>query len=314
MTEEEREQQNSIKMRGVHFYELFNFFKFAINAETPNLRYKPIVLFGVFLLMLINIFFLTIPQRLLLRIVDMAFVELDGQTVGGFLVVDKLKSRGYYHFGAFFIRPVYQGKGYGNQVMAIIVEGYGHSKITLGVDGNNERAINLYKKYGFKISESVQKYQIPLPLGKQDFEPPPEDYVIESLNEDFLDELVNSSDKIHTLPNINEFYKDFEEYQKNKRFTNKQVLLIRYKRQIIGLGRINWKTLRNKAKFEGTILKEHIEAFSYLFRHCADLTANQGASILEWIRTRQNEFLFQSMESFLNSPGKYELSMERDPL
>ncbi|NHJ02515.1 MAG: GNAT family N-acetyltransferase [Candidatus Heimdallarchaeota archaeon] len=311
MTNEEKEDNKRISTRGVRFYELYHYFKYAIDAERPNLRFKPLIFCLIFLLMLLNFILLTIPQKLISRILDMAFVEVNGNTVGGFMIVNKLKSHGYYHFGGFFIRSKYQGKGYGNQVMTLIIEGYGHSKISLAVDGNNDRAIHLYKKYGFKISESSQKYQISLPLKGEIPENLPEGIDISTLSEDFLDELVGRSEDLHSLLNIDSFYKDFEEYQKKKRFTNKQILLLRYKGQIAGLSRVKWKTIKNKAEFNTAFAEKHVDLFPYLLQRSIILAMNQGAAKLEWNRCTQNEFLYKYMKPFLDQPVKYDLTMER---
>jgi len=58
------------------------------------------------------------------------------------------------HLINFAINPIYQGKGFGNILMESVIN-YAKKKraayIVLEVRRSNKRAINLYKKYGFKI-------------------------------------------------------------------------------------------------------------------------------------------------------------------
>ncbi len=77
-----------------------------------------------------------------------------GQIVGT-LGFDVLTNKRYRHRGQFgiAIQKACWGKGIGKALMETLLEWckqIGIEKITLEVDANNERAIELYKKYGFE--------------------------------------------------------------------------------------------------------------------------------------------------------------------
>lgn len=67
---------------------------------------------------------------------------------------------GIYAFG---VRPVYQGRGYGRQILTEIVHllrQKGHQHILLDVNTENTRAINLYTSCGFRIRSTYDYYII----------------------------------------------------------------------------------------------------------------------------------------------------------
>ncbi|MBE7442590.1 MAG: GNAT family N-acetyltransferase [Flavobacteriales bacterium] len=80
--------------------------------------------------------------------------ELDGQIVG-LLDFTTKKRKKISHTGEFgmSVHPDFQGKGIGNKLIETflnwVTEKSGIEKITLSVFASNEKAINLYKKFGF---------------------------------------------------------------------------------------------------------------------------------------------------------------------
>lgn len=82
------------------------------------------------------------------------FIYKDGEPIGVvFLGID----RGYNEIGNFAIFKKYQGKGYGLQSLKVIIDYlrkiHPEQDITIGVAEKNTKAVNLYKKVGFKITE-----------------------------------------------------------------------------------------------------------------------------------------------------------------
>ena len=54
------------------------------------------------------------------------------------------------------VNPKFQGQGYGKQILLWALENYKAKNIVLHVAGWNEKAINLYKKTGFEITETIE--------------------------------------------------------------------------------------------------------------------------------------------------------------
>jgi ribosomal protein S18 acetylase RimI-like enzyme len=54
------------------------------------------------------------------------------------------------------VNPEYQGKGYGKQILLWALENINLDRIVLHVAEWNQRAINLYKKTGFEITETIE--------------------------------------------------------------------------------------------------------------------------------------------------------------
>lgn len=53
------------------------------------------------------------------------------------------------------VNPEYQGQGYGNVLLLWALQNIQTDKVILHVAAWNERAVNLYKKYGFEITETI---------------------------------------------------------------------------------------------------------------------------------------------------------------
>jgi len=53
------------------------------------------------------------------------------------------------------VAPEYQGQGYGKQILLWALENMHGEQILLHVAEWNQRAIRLYKKYGFEITETI---------------------------------------------------------------------------------------------------------------------------------------------------------------
>lgn len=68
---------------------------------------------------------------------------------------------GAYIFG-FGITPKYQGKGFGKAMLKLMLEDLIKQNvdiIMIDVNSTNERAFNLYKKYGFKVQTAIEYYR-----------------------------------------------------------------------------------------------------------------------------------------------------------
>ena len=68
--------------------------------------------------------------------------------------IDYLTNNNYVEIGNICINKKYQGKGIGSQILNEIINNNSNKTISLQVFIQNERAIKLYTKLGFKISSS----------------------------------------------------------------------------------------------------------------------------------------------------------------
>lgn len=99
------------------------------------------------------------------------FILLDGEKLLGELHVkyescDRLEAvksvRAYLY--AYRIHKNFQGMGLGNMLMKTVLEklaAEGYSEFTIGVEDDNDRALHIYKKFGFseEIARKYEEYQ-----------------------------------------------------------------------------------------------------------------------------------------------------------
>ena len=91
-------------------------------------------------------------------------VKIDEKIVGFSAV---LKTENENKLEAIFILPKYQGQGIGSKLLETTLNWLGNSKkITTDVVSYNERAKNLYKKFGFEETEETVDDVLTLPNGK----------------------------------------------------------------------------------------------------------------------------------------------------
>lgn len=294
-----------LDFRTARSYELYQFFRYAINAEQPNLKFKKVIFIFIFFLMLINLLLFGIPRKIILKVLKVIFLEKDKKIIGGFLLVDKLKDKGYFHFGGFFIRPKYQGKGFGTIAMDNLVSEYGHHNLTLGVDGNNTIALQLYKKHDFIITETLQKYTIDLPLVKQT--------ALQKYNfhSPTVDELPDIGKKVQDISNKEKFLKELEAIGRKRRLKNIIIVITLESDTIIGFCYAKWKKGKTKAVFNGSTREEHTAIFPLMMQNISILLQKQGITQLEWKRNKQTEFLHNSLNQILNQPVSSNFNMER---
>jgi len=75
----------------------------------------------------------------------------------GFILYEDIYDRAEIDY--IYIFPKYQNKKYGSKILSYLIKVLNDRKnITLEVNVNNEFAIKLYKKYGFKIISIRKKY------------------------------------------------------------------------------------------------------------------------------------------------------------
>jgi ribosomal protein S18 acetylase RimI-like enzyme len=151
-----------INDREVKAYELFVFFIRAMHAESySKLRIAFLIPFLAFITLL-NLILFSYPYRRLQKILDIRYIidpADNGEKLGGYITVNKIKQNNYLYFGGFFVRPQYQGKGIGTIALLRLIQSYQSVNIRLDVDVDNARAIKLYKKLGFEEIE-VDESQI----------------------------------------------------------------------------------------------------------------------------------------------------------
>ena len=92
---------------------------------------------------------------------DLMLVALDGDKVVGNAIVERNKVKRYNHRAEISITVLrdYWGRGIGSRLMEMMIDFAKSAKIEslyLEVRGDNERAISLYKKYGF---EEIGEYK-----------------------------------------------------------------------------------------------------------------------------------------------------------
>jgi RimJ/RimL family protein N-acetyltransferase len=82
------------------------------------------------------------------------YVARENNRVVGFTV--PTVKQGQRRIGALYILPEAQGKGYGTKLLNLSVSWHGRTEdIYLHAVSYNQKAIQFYKKYGFKITETV---------------------------------------------------------------------------------------------------------------------------------------------------------------
>lgn len=90
---------------------------------------------------------------------DQYLADLDGEFIGVCGV--SFEKDGAYIFG-FGILPKYQGKGYGKDMLKLVLDDLikkNVDTIMIDVNSTNERAYNLYKKYGFRVQTAIEYYR-----------------------------------------------------------------------------------------------------------------------------------------------------------
>jgi putative acetyltransferase len=96
----------------------------------------------------------------LLQTKTLYVAEHQSQIVASYRLIRKPhRQAGTVYIGGFVIKPAYQGKGMGRQVLENIREeaaSMGIRRMELTVDLDNIAAINLYKKLGFEIEGLIR--------------------------------------------------------------------------------------------------------------------------------------------------------------
>lgn len=84
-----------------------------------------------------------------------------GGEIIGCLKMTRIESEGYIH--AFAVLPIWQGKGYGRQILLDATAQLfdeKHATVNLEVETDNEGALGLYKSCGFNVTTSYRYYRV----------------------------------------------------------------------------------------------------------------------------------------------------------
>jgi len=149
---------------------LYTFYQ-SLSSKTKEFFHPPYFdpKYGLkFILYLITLLFSTInPVRAFLKIffpkvVILPLIAINENNVIGFAYL-KIKSRivhnEYNSELGIVVREEYQGMGVGSKLMQCLLNNAQKEKISrirLIVDKRNEKAIHLYKKFGFKITRMIE--------------------------------------------------------------------------------------------------------------------------------------------------------------
>ena len=103
---------------------------------------------------------------------DIMFVAVDGEDVVGNAIVERNRILRYNHRAEISITVLkeYWGRGIGSRLMEMMIEfaeTTGIEILYLEVRADNQRAVNLYKKYGF---EAIGTYKNFFKIGKSYFD------------------------------------------------------------------------------------------------------------------------------------------------
>jgi ribosomal protein S18 acetylase RimI-like enzyme len=75
--------------------------------------------------------------------------------------IDYCSNENIYWLGICILEE-HQGKGYGNEIMNMLINNFKEkaisNKLYLTVDKDNQKAVNLYKKFNFNIVEEMETY------------------------------------------------------------------------------------------------------------------------------------------------------------
>uniref|UniRef100_A0A7C2VNT7 Ribosomal-protein-alanine N-acetyltransferase n=1 Tax=Ignisphaera aggregans TaxID=334771 RepID=A0A7C2VNT7_9CREN len=105
------------------------------------------------------------PKRLLYMLLSLypelfLVVELDGQVVG--YVSGLVRKDGYGHIASLCVHPNYRMRGIGTKLLKaledVFKKQFGIYKYRLEVKTSNIKAINLYAKLGYKITDIIPNY------------------------------------------------------------------------------------------------------------------------------------------------------------
>lgn len=86
---------------------------------------------------------------------------IDEDFLIGFIMIKILKYMGYAHILNFAVRKNYQGMGHGKNILKMthmLLKIKNISTIYLEVRTINKKAINLYKKYNYKIKKQLKNF------------------------------------------------------------------------------------------------------------------------------------------------------------
>ena len=85
-------------------------------------------------------------------------MELNHRIIG--YSISRIEQEGYGHILALAIAKPYQGRGFGKKLLYHTIELLFHytDLIRLEVRTTNQRAINLYKRFGFEVVQTLRKY------------------------------------------------------------------------------------------------------------------------------------------------------------
>jgi ribosomal protein S18 acetylase RimI-like enzyme len=92
----------------------------------------------------------------------LVWVALAGKQVLGLVSIDKKVP---LQLGAIYVLPSHQNAGIGSKLMDFILSKYGERELAVHVASYNSRAINFYKKYGFKTEGPIKDKAGELPSG-----------------------------------------------------------------------------------------------------------------------------------------------------
>ena len=87
-------------------------------------------------------------------------VAIDNNKIVGFASFIK---KGHWYFGPYTVIPEYRGKKIGKMLLESSLENIkkeGGGKVRLTVQKTNELAVNIYKKYEFKISSYIMELEL----------------------------------------------------------------------------------------------------------------------------------------------------------
>jgi len=287
----------------------FQFFKYLYETGTEDFEAMGYSLDSLKKLVRKNKLLFGIPLKIMAKQTQMYTVKRNGELVGGFSLSHNPQSKLYF-LGNFFTRPDLQGKGIGNEMLKKLIEKYEFSQIRLVVNEKNERAIHLYKKYGFNQKTIIEQYICQIPLEMKAI---PEKYIARSAEKSDNHKIGRIIKEVPGMEDLKINLKKSINKSKKRLFRMKYAYsaVLCKNDEIHGVGFAVWnKNAKNTAQlFIKAVLPEAKSAYSGFFSYITHEIKKYGIEKIVFVRNFQVEHFFDEIEPYLGEPSKRELVM-----
>jgi ribosomal protein S18 acetylase RimI-like enzyme len=294
--------------------ERVKFYEYAFESSKENLTTLGVSFSVLRKFCTINRFLLGLPSKLLMRGMKDYFVEKNGKIVAGYTIIKDKNSSGC-ELANLFTRSEFQGKGIGNCVMKRIIDDHGDTKITLGVDQRNQRAIHLYKKYEFKVKSIMKEYVVSIPFTTK---PIPKGFSIRRATREDLARLADSNDIVDANPEklVEKYRNSFNKTKKRKIRLNYELpMVLLHKNNIIGIAKARWTKGTPHTAFitVDAISESFAEVYPCFIEYIAKELQKMEFTKFLWTMNEStvSDLFYKEIKPFIGEPWRVGFKMER---